>query len=124
MASTFGERLRHARTKAGLTQEELAEGSKVSLRLLQKYEADDSTPSVKTAARLAEFLNTTTDYLAGSVPDSSPYLQDDLTVVERLVVLLMRRRQLPGAVEQSLLKAIEDELRKPRGTDEETQENR
>lgn len=60
---SVNERIKQLRTENGLTQAELAE--KVSLTYIQigRYEKGKSTPSADVLKKLANALNTTTDYL-------------------------------------------------------------
>lgn len=52
----FAENLRRERTKAGLTQEELAEMVNLSARMIQKVEYGNSNILATTAIRLREAL--------------------------------------------------------------------
>lgn len=101
-----GERLRDLREKRGFKQEELAAMVGISTRLLQKYEANENDPSTGNAAKLADALMTTVDYLADRVPDSAPYIQGELSILERLIIFLLRRGQLPAHVETAINQAI------------------
>ena len=49
-------RLRHLRTEATLTQEQLAHRSGVTLRTIQRMERQDGSPSIDTAKALADAL--------------------------------------------------------------------
>jgi transcriptional regulator with XRE-family HTH domain len=42
--STFGQRLRHARQRKGFTQEGLARSVDMTLRTVQRWEADETAP--------------------------------------------------------------------------------
>ena len=65
----FKERLREARTKAGLKQSELSEMSNVTAATISAYECSDGkkgqNPSLENAARLAKALNVSIDWLYG-----------------------------------------------------------
>ena len=54
-----------ARKKNGLTQVELAEKVKISVRVYQKYENEGQAPNVRTAIRIARALDTTVEHLWG-----------------------------------------------------------
>lgn len=63
----FGEKVRMERTRAGLTQRELADAVGVSLRTIANYEQEGKLPKKKeTYALLAETLSVDVDYLLGS----------------------------------------------------------
>ena len=63
----FKERLKEKRTEANLTQVELAEKAGVTARTIQNYELGSRKPSnMVTMQKIADALNTTTEYLLGS----------------------------------------------------------
>ena len=63
--NTFRERLRLARSRARLTQTELANKIGVSQVLISQYEMARSHPSFETLKLLAEALNVSADWLIG-----------------------------------------------------------
>lgn len=60
---TFGEKLRDARKKAGLSQEQLAERLSVSRSAVAKWENDNGMPDVDNLKAMAALLDTSIDYL-------------------------------------------------------------
>lgn len=60
---TFGQKLREARKKAGLTQEELAEKLAVSRQAVTKWENDKGLPDTENWKTLSRVLNVSIDYL-------------------------------------------------------------
>lgn len=60
---TFGQKLREARKKAGLTQEELAEKLAVSRQAVTKWESGKGLPDVENWKTLSQVLNIRIDYL-------------------------------------------------------------
>lgn len=56
---TIGENIRFFRTQAGLTQAELAEKVNTTQPAISDYEADRSSPNVKTADKIAAALGVT-----------------------------------------------------------------
>ena len=63
----FKERLKEKRTEANLTQVELAEKAGVTARTIQNYKLGSRKPSnMVTIQKIADALNTTTEYLLGS----------------------------------------------------------
>ena len=58
LAREFGRRLRSARTEAGLTQEQLAEGAGVHPTYISNMERGYSAPTLGTLVRLAAALGT------------------------------------------------------------------
>lgn len=63
---SFGERLATLRDGKSLTQNELAQLTKISRSRLSLYETNKREPDNATLLQLAEFFGVTTDYLLGS----------------------------------------------------------
>lgn len=62
---TTGDRIKHARRLAGLTQKELAEMLGVVPSMIGQYETGARKPKLDTVQKLARSLNVSTDYLLG-----------------------------------------------------------
>jgi transcriptional regulator with XRE-family HTH domain len=60
---TFGEKLREARKKANLSQEEFARKAGVSRSAVAKWESDRGMPDVENLKVIASLLNISPDYL-------------------------------------------------------------
>lgn len=60
---TFGEKLKEARKKAGLTQEELAELIGISRAAVAKWETDNGLPDIENLKTVAGLLDVSVDYL-------------------------------------------------------------
>ena len=61
----LGSRIRQARDRAGLTQEQLAERIGVSRTAIARYESGEIEPKLHNLAAIAETLNVSTDELLG-----------------------------------------------------------
>ena len=61
----FGQRLLEARKKKGVSQEELAKFLGTKGPVIGRYERDKMKPSIEVAAKMADFLNVSLDYLVG-----------------------------------------------------------
>ena len=59
----FNKRLRSMRMKKGYTQQNMADMLEISLNAYQKYEQAERSPSLDCLVKLADILNTSTDYL-------------------------------------------------------------
>lgn len=66
---SFGERLKNARKKSGITQKELAEKLNVSAAMIAQYETGKRNPKKETLSRIAEVLNLGYSY----TKDGEPY---------------------------------------------------
>lgn len=61
----LGKKLKMARLRAGLTQEELAEKIGVSRGSIARYELGEMEPKLENLIALSEILDISTDYLLG-----------------------------------------------------------
>ena len=63
---TFGEKIATLRKKKGLSQDELAKKVGIISITIGRYERDEIKPAVDTAAKIAEELEVSLDYLVGN----------------------------------------------------------
>ena len=63
--SVFSERLVSLRKSKGVSQAFAAKEIQISPRAYQKYEYEESEPTLSVAARIADFYGVSLDYLAG-----------------------------------------------------------
>jgi len=57
--------LKKLRTESGISQRELAENIGVSQQSINKYENHNIEPDIETLIRMADFFDTSVDYLVG-----------------------------------------------------------
>ena len=62
---SFGNRLLEARKKKGISQEEMAERLGTKGPVVGRYERDEMKPSIEAAAKMANILNVSLDFLVG-----------------------------------------------------------
>lgn len=60
---TLGEKIKHARIKAGMTQQDLAKKLLVSRQAISKWESDKGIPDIENLKRMAKLLGTSIDFL-------------------------------------------------------------
>lgn len=60
---TFGQKIKHLRTKANLTQKELAEKMNVTFQTISKWESDTNEPDIESIRRLSNILGCSIEYL-------------------------------------------------------------
>ena len=70
---TLGEKLKEARKKIGLSQEQLAEKLCVSRQAVTKWESDKGMPDIGNLKAIATLLNTSIDYLLGETDNPKRY---------------------------------------------------
>lgn len=61
----LGKRIRYARTKAGISQDELGNATGVSRQAVGAWEKNVSTPDARQLAIIARMLGVTTDWIVG-----------------------------------------------------------
>ena len=72
MEETLGERIKKYRKQAGLTQEELAQATKLSKMSIRRYENNDRVPSVNTVSLIAFALKIPITAIIGQDKDKWP----------------------------------------------------
>lgn len=78
----LGKRIKEARNKKGLTQENLAELINVSSFYISRLESGGKSPSVETLIKLSNTLDVSADYLlSNNVYTSIVYLKGDLATL-------------------------------------------
>ena len=80
---TLGERIKNQRTRAGLSQERVAELVGVSRQSVTKWESGQSAPSTENLFRLAEIFGTTVDMLL-DIPDEKNAQSTDQAQIKEL----------------------------------------
>lgn len=95
--SDMGKRIKQARLRFGVVQEELAEQLGVSRTAIAKWESGRSVPTVWNLVSLAESLGVSTDFLLGLQsgagplrhrlsPEAADYLDRFISEVEKSVI--------------------------------------
>ena len=94
MAAIRGDRLKHLRQSMGLNQTQLADKLGIKSYQISKYERETDNPSVESLMLLAEFFNTTIDYLVGlsNVPHREAEPEPDISAEERELLNLFADR--------------------------------
>ena len=80
---TLGERIKNQRSRAGLSQERVAELVGVSRQSVTKWESGQSAPSTENLFRLAEIFGTTVDMLL-DIPDEKNSQSTDQAQIKEL----------------------------------------
>ena len=62
---SFGKRLLDARKRKGVSQEDLAKDLGTKGPVIGRYERDEMKPSIEVAAKMAELLDVSLDFLVG-----------------------------------------------------------
>jgi len=79
---SFGKKLAALRKGLKMSQTDLAKKLETSVSVISRYERDEMTPSIDTAKKLANFLDTTVGYLLGETEDDD--LLKDQNMISRL----------------------------------------
>lgn len=105
------ERLRQLREEAGVTQRQLAEAVSVSQQSINKYENHNIEPDILTLIQIADFFQTSVDYLVGhsevrrKIESVQPY---DLSKEE--IGIIDNYRKLSGKQKLSIHMVVENYL--------------
>jgi transcriptional regulator with XRE-family HTH domain len=75
--SILGSRIKSLREKNGISQKRLAESLGITNVQLSRYETGDRNPDPEMIKKIAETLDTTTDYLLGLADSPSSTHKDD-----------------------------------------------
>ncbi|POR30730.1 transcriptional regulator [Flavobacterium columnare] len=75
---SFGKRIAILRKDIGLSQTDLANQLNTSVSVVSRYELDKMTPSVDTAKKLAELLNTSVGYLLGETDNAELFKNPEM----------------------------------------------
>ena len=67
----FGERIRSARERIGMTRDKLAKRINIQYSALAKYESSAREPDFETLVLIANALRVSTDYILGCTEDQS-----------------------------------------------------
>ncbi len=93
------DRMRELRTQRGFSQEQLARLVDVGHQQVWRYENGNAVPSAEIAARIAQALGTSSDYLLGLSDDPSPQkVRGDLSPDEEALIAAWRRGDTIGAM--------------------------
>ena len=65
-------RFKEIRVKRNITQVDLAKQIDVKQETISAYESGKAVPSAEALIKIADYLNTSTDYLLGRIDDDSP----------------------------------------------------
>ena len=100
----FMNRIKELRKKRNITQIRLSIAAEVSQETISAYESGKAEPKMEKLIKIADFLNTTTDYLLGRTNDDSP-LNDVMNniVDEQLTELLNNYARLNELQRQDLI---------------------
>jgi transcriptional regulator with XRE-family HTH domain len=99
---TFGEKIASQRKKKGFSQDDLAKQVGIISITIGRYERDEITPAVDTAAKIAEALEVSLDYLAGNA---------DAVLEKALVKKINDIQKLPEEDKNTVIKLLDAFLR-------------
>lgn len=110
-SATFGRRLVSRRRAAGFTQQQLADKSGISRRMIAHYETQAAVPPGDVLSKLAEVLGVSTDELLGRRRQTlDPQQVPQSTLEVRLWRKLRKIQKLPPSTRRAVLKVIDNFL--------------
>ncbi len=97
-------RIKELRKKRNITQIRLSIAAEVSQETISAYESNKAEPKMEKLVKIADFLNTTTDYLLGRTDNDAPLSDVMNTIVdEQLNELLNNYAKLNKLQRQDLI---------------------
>jgi len=90
---SFGSRLLEARKKKGISQEEIAKFLNTKGPVIGRYERDEMKPSIEVAAKMADYLDVSLDFLVGASDE-----QLDKKTLNRILEL----QKLPEDIQEKI----------------------
>lgn len=99
---SFGSRLLEARKRKGLSQEDMARHLGTKGPAIGRYERDEMKPSIEVAAKMADFLDVSLDYLVGAADE-----QLDKTTLKRVLEI----QRLPADIQEKVFYFIDMSIR-------------
>jgi transcriptional regulator with XRE-family HTH domain len=75
---TFGKKLAGLRKEKKLSQTELSKQLSTSVSVISRYERDEMTPSIDTAKKIANLLNTSVGYLLGENEEANLFKNPEM----------------------------------------------
>ena len=105
-STALGKRIREARLKRKMTQEQLSEKADVSLYYLGEVERGVKVPSLKVFIAIADALGVSTDsLLRDSISTGNVYVNNEIT--KKLDTLTPRQRACAAEILEAYIKAIQ-----------------
>lgn len=101
--------LRKLRMSNGVSQEKLAEFLGITQQSINRYERHKIEPDIETMILMADYFNTTVDYLIGHTPPEDP---QELELTKDEWALLRDYRQLSESERESIRLVINNYLKK------------
>ena len=86
----LGDRLRWLRTRAGLSQADVAEQVGMSESQVLRWENDKAEPDSKSLRKLARMFGVTADYLLDLTDDPRGYMDTELSAREWAIIRALR----------------------------------
>ena len=90
---SFGSRLLEARKKNGISQEEIAKFLNIKGPFIGRYERDEMKPSIEVAAKLADYLDVSHDFLVGAT---------DQLVDKKTLNRVLELQNLPDDIQEKI----------------------
>lgn len=109
----FSERLKNARAEKGLTQQELAKKLNISTSVVGDIESGRRVASKKTAAKLADFFNTSAEYWFSETATIEYFLKrEKYAALDNVVTTLLEQDALKdvGKIPEDIWNIIKEAI--------------
>ena len=110
--------LKALRTELGISQQKLADEFNISQQSIYKYEHSLAEPDINTLMQIADYFNTTVDYIIGH--DTSNVVNTESTLSRQELRHLVLYRKLANVQKTKLDALLESFLTEKKEPDDET----
>lgn len=109
-------RLKELRKEYSISQQKLADQLNISQQSINKYENHNIEPDIAMLIRMADYFNTTVDYLIGRSNDPVRPLPKEEGLSREEAALILDYRALSDDERRSILLVIKNYKKKDQGT--------
>lgn len=103
--------LRKLRINKGISQQQLADVMGISQQSINKYENHNVEPDISALIKLADYFETSVDYLVGHVPPSEDGIAVDVEPTKEEAELIRNYRRLSKEEKESIQFVLKNYLK-------------
>lgn len=103
--------LRKLRISRGISQQQLADVIGTSQQSVNKYENHNVEPDISSLIKLADYFETSVDYLIGHIPQFEQHIIEDVELTSKELTLIKDYRSLSKDEQESIRLIIKNYLK-------------
>lgn len=109
--------LRKLRVNKGVSQQQLADVMGTSQQSVNKYENHNVEPDISALIRLADYFETTVDYLVGHTPPVEQNTEEEVEPTKEEAMLIRNYRRLSKDEKESIQLVLKNYLKNSRASE-------